>query len=90
MALGKDSLGLEALAPVRPTLFDQSRDMAIARREDATAGLGSVVIAPERWELIARGDGSVLCQIPGAAACRFRRAYGYIGAVCDEPKIVPE
>ena len=87
MALGKDATGSDVLAPVRPTLFAQARDMAVARREDASADLGSAVTLPMGWELITRGDGNVLCQLPDTAASRVRRVFGYIGAVHDEDQI---
>ena len=87
MALGKDTMGSDVLSPVRPTLFAQARDMAVARQDDASADLGSVVTLPMGWELIPRGGGNVLCQLPDTVASRFRRVCGYIGDVHDEDQM---
>ena len=86
---GKSSIGEEVLGPVRPTLYAQARAMAVARKGDATAPSGSVLCVPEGWKFATRRDGMALAEIPDAAAARFRRVYGYIGAARDEDKMFP-
>ena len=88
VSIGENPHGVGVFGPSRPTLHGLSRAMAIARREDASADMGSVLSAPEGWSFPVRGDGSVVCNVPGTSAVRFRRAYGYIGAACYEPKIL--
>ena len=67
----------------------RKRAMAVARKDDATAALGSVVTVPAGWEFIPRGDGTVLSDIPDKVASRFRLVYGYIGDAADEEKMFP-
>ena len=88
VSIGENFQGVDVFGPARPTLHGQARAMALARRDDASADLGSVLCVPEGWSFPVRGDGAVVCNVPDTLAVRFRRVYGYVGAACDEPEML--
>ena len=87
MSFGKSTTCADVSGPVRLTLYSQARTMAVARKDDAAAPLGSVLTVPEGWGFKTRGDETVRADIPDTAAGRYRRAYGNIGDAHDEGNI---